>query len=71
MKSYKIKTKSYTAFFFILLLGICLMVIAPFLGIWSINTLFSVSIAYTWKNWCAFMLLLFILKLGISYGDSK
>ena len=30
---------------------------APFITIWSLNTLFSLSIAYTWKTWLATALL--------------
>jgi hypothetical protein len=35
----------------IILLGIGLVLITPFILIWSINGLFSLAIQYTWTNW--------------------
>jgi hypothetical protein len=59
----KIKTKSFTLFFILIILAVVAMVFIPFLGIWCINTLFSVSILYTWKNWVAFFLLSFVINM--------
>jgi hypothetical protein len=46
----KIKIKS--ALFWIVFL-IVLLTFAPFLSIWSINTLFGTMIPYTWQTWLA------------------
>jgi len=45
-----------------------ILVATPFLGIWSINTLFGLSIAYSWKNWVAFFVLCLILNSRLAVG---
>ena len=35
----------------LILLGIGLVLITPFILIWSINGLFALAIQYTWTNW--------------------
>ena len=35
------------------LLIFLLFVVAPFITIWSLNTLFDLSIAFTWQTWLA------------------
>lgn len=42
----------------LIILIILLIIAGPFLTIWALNTLFPVLvIAYTWKTWCAVLLL--------------
>jgi hypothetical protein len=41
----------------IVLLVIGLIIFAPFFTIWAINTLFGLGIAYTFKTWCASLIL--------------
>lgn len=36
---------------------VLMIVIGPLLMIWSLNTLFGLSIAYTFTNWCAMVIL--------------
>jgi hypothetical protein len=43
------------------LLIIALMILIPFGFIWSINTLFSLSVAYTIKTWLASLLILILI----------
>ncbi len=64
----KFKTSSALGFLLILVIAVIAMLTLPFLGIWCINTLFSVTIAYTWKNWVAFFLLLFVTKASLTSG---
>lgn len=42
---------------FIVVLVIALFVAGPLLAIWSLNTLFGLSIAYTLKTWFAVLVL--------------
>jgi len=42
----------------IVVLAVLLIAAGPLLAIWSINTLFSLNIAYTFTNWVAMFLLL-------------
>lgn len=37
----------------IILVVVCLLLLAPFISIWSVNTLFGVNIAYTFWTWMA------------------
>ena len=36
---------------------VLVIVTAPFVTIWTLNTLFSLTIAYTWKTWLAAFLI--------------
>jgi hypothetical protein len=56
---------------FILGVGLVAMLVFPFVGIWSLNTLFGLGIAYTWKTWLAWMALFLVLNLSISYKSKK
>jgi hypothetical protein len=47
---------------FCIILGIVYLV--PFSFIWSVNTLFSLSIGYTLKNWIASLVLLILIGNG-------
>lgn len=40
----------------LLVVLIVLFVIGPFLGIWALNTLFILSIPYTFKTWLAMVI---------------
>ena len=60
------KIKSTPAFIALILFVICGMIAFPFIGIWCINTLFGVVIAYTWKNWVAFFLLVWVLNISLT-----
>ena len=45
----------------LILFVIGLIVLIPFGLIWSVNTLFNLSILYTFKNWLASMVLIILL----------
>lgn len=49
------------------LLVVAAIIIIPFAGIWALNTLFALAIAYTWKTWLAALIL--ILIISQSYPD--
>jgi hypothetical protein len=49
--------------FFAVFLGI-LLTFTPLALIWSMNTLFNVSIGYTLKNWFAALVIISILNSG-------
>jgi hypothetical protein len=58
----------------LILLVLAILVLLPFGLIWSINTLFSLSIAYTIKNWLAAILLIIIMggkSNGITFKKTK
>jgi hypothetical protein len=50
----------------ILLIGLLGMIVFPFVGIWSLNTLFGLNIVYGWKTWLAWMGLFITLNLSLS-----
>lgn len=47
---------------------VAFLIAVPFAGIWSLNTLFEFSIAYSWKNWVAFFILSVILNSRLIVG---
>lgn len=49
----------------IVLLFFCLIVLGPLLTIWALNTLFGLSIDYTFKTWVATLL------LSMAFGKTK
>jgi len=51
----------------VILLAIGLVLITPFLLIWSVNGLFSLSIQYTWMNWFYAFVLMVLLRGSASY----
>jgi hypothetical protein len=51
----------------VILLAIGLMLFTPFLLIWSVNGLFSLSIQYTWMNWFYAFVLMVLLRGSASY----
>lgn len=46
------------------ILVVVLVVLAPLAGIWALNTLFGLAIAYTWKTWLAVVVLVGLLNSG-------
>jgi hypothetical protein len=51
----------------VILLAIGLVLITPFLLIWSVNGLFSLSIQYTWMNWFYALVLMVLLRGSATY----
>lgn len=51
---------------FMILIYLVYLCLAPFIVIWSLNTIFGLFILYSFKNWIAIFLLLFIMKLNLS-----
>ena len=51
----------------VILLAIGIVLITPFLLIWSVNGLFSLSIQYTWMNWLYAFVLMILLRGSASY----
>lgn len=49
----------------VILLGIGILLIVPFILMWAINGLFSLHIEYTWTNWLYAIVILTILRGGI------
>ena len=43
--------------FFIIAIVIALIILGPLALLWSLNTLFSLAIAYTFKTWLAALVL--------------
>lgn len=54
----------------VILLAIGFMLFTPFLLIWSVNGLFSLTIQYTWANWF-YALIIMILMRGSAKYNSK
>jgi hypothetical protein len=55
----------------IVLLVILIITLGPLLVLWSINTLFGLGIAYTFKNWVATLILSGVFKNTIDYKKRK
>ena len=51
---------------FLILLIVAVIVLAPLATIWSLNVLFGLGIAYTWKTWLAVLILGSALKANAS-----
>lgn len=54
----------------VILLAIGFMLFTPFLLIWSVNGLFSLTIQYTWANWF-YALVIMVLMRGSAKYNSK
>jgi len=54
---------TFTAFG-IILLGIGLILIVPFILIWAINGLFGTIITYTWTNWFYSLIIILLFKIN-------
>jgi hypothetical protein len=50
---------------------IALLLCFPLLVIWSVNTLFSLSIAYTFTNWFATIVLGIFIRSGIANATKE
>lgn len=50
---------------------VAIAVIFPLLIIWSVNTLFALTIPYTLETWSAVVLLQMFFKTSISYKKDK
>lgn len=56
----------------LLVLVVLAIIFGPLLAIWSINTLFTLTIAYSLKNWFAMLLLMMLFgKSGVSVKKSN
>lgn len=53
---------------FLVALMILLIIVGPFITIWSLNTLFALGIAYTWKTWIATIVLSSFFAAGRTRG---
>jgi len=51
----------------IILFAIGLILITPFLLIWSVNGLFSLTIQYTWTNWLYAFVIMLLVRGSASY----
>lgn len=67
MKFLKILLKLIAGLF---LLGLVIVVL-PLATIWSLNTLFALSIAYTWQTWLAAQILLTPFSIGTVTGTIR
>lgn len=61
-----IKKQNERAAFMWLLLLIVIIIIVPVGLIWSLNTLFNTMIDYTFTNWLAALVLIFVARGGSS-----
>ncbi len=50
----------------IVLVGIGLLLIIPFILIYAINGLFDMTIPYTWSNWFYALLIMILLRGSVS-----
>ena len=50
----------------IILVGIGLILIIPFIVLWALNGLFTLHIQYTWMNWLYMVIIMGALKGSIS-----
>lgn len=56
---------------FVIVVVLLVLVLAPFVTIWSLNTLFSVGIEYTLWTWLAAVWLSMVTFGGIAYNTKK
>gem|GEM_PF-4194297 len=50
----------------LVLFGIGLLLLSPFLLIWSVNGLFGMTITFTWTNWFYAFIIMMLLRGTIS-----
>jgi len=55
----------------LILLVIGIILFTPFLLIWSVNGLFSLTIQYTWMNWFYAFVIMYLLRGSVTYNNSK
>ena len=53
----------------VILLAIGIVLITPFLLIWSVNGLFSLSIQYTWMNWFYAFVIMVLLRGNVNHNS--
>lgn len=58
----------YKSIFLLIIVLIAIIVFSPFLTIWSLNTLFSTGIPYTFWTWAAILWLQGMLGIVFSNG---
>ncbi len=58
-----------TSVFAVILLVIGFLLFIPFLFIWSINGLFSLTIQYTWANWFYALIIMVLLRGSAKYSS--
>jgi hypothetical protein len=51
----------------VILFAIGLILITPFLLIWSVNGLFALAIQYTWTNWFYALVIMLLVRGSASY----
>jgi len=51
----------------LILIVIGLLLITPFLLIWSVNGLFSLTIPFTWTNWFYAFIIMLLLRGSVSF----
>jgi hypothetical protein len=51
----------------VILLAIGIILITPFLLIWSVNGLFGLTIQYTWMNWFYAFVIMVLLRGSATY----
>jgi hypothetical protein len=57
---------------FVLAIVGTIFVFMPLAGIWSLNTLFSLSIPYTFDTWCAAFIITAVLNgSGLTFRSKK
>ena len=57
--------------FAVVVVVVGILILAPFVTIWSLNTLFSVGIEYTLWTWLAAVWLSMVTFGGIAYNTRK
>ena len=55
----------------VILLAIGLILFTPFLLIWSVNGLFSLTIQYTWSNWLYAFVIMLLVRGSATYTKTK
>jgi len=50
----------------LILVGMGFLLITPFLLIWSVNGLFSLTIPFTWTNWFYAFIIMILLRGSVS-----
>lgn len=64
----KLVKSSLIGFILLLIIAIFLM---PLAVVWSLNTLFSLNIAYSWQTWLAIIIIGVYFKQTVLYDKNK
>lgn len=54
----------------LIVVGLLVMALTPLLLIWAINTLFATSIAFTFFNWLAALVIIIIFSARVSTNNN-